>query len=96
MLAADYPAAGHVRQFALHTATDREIWDFAANNGWTIVSKDGDFHQLSLLYGAPPKVIWLRVGNITTSEIAARLRLHKSDIETFLQADEALLLLDGH
>lgn len=95
MLAADYPDARHVRQFAMNAATDREIWDFAAGNEWTIVSKDGDFHQLSLVYGTPPKVIWVRVGNMTTSEIAARLRQHKAVIEVFLQADEALLVLGG-
>ena len=96
MIADAYPQAAHVRDFAMSDATDRMIWDFAARNGWALISKDGDFHQMSLLHGAPPKVIWIRVGNMTTSEIAGRLRQLKADIEAFLQADEALLVLGGY
>ena len=32
-------------------------------NDFAIVTMDGDFHQLRLLNGSPPKVVWLRVGN---------------------------------
>jgi predicted nuclease of predicted toxin-antitoxin system len=38
------------------------------------VSKDTDFYQRSLLYGAPPKVIWLRAGNAPTKEIPTLLK----------------------
>ncbi len=37
---------------------DQKIWLYAADNGYTIVTKDDDFRALSLLRGAPPKVIW--------------------------------------
>jgi predicted nuclease of predicted toxin-antitoxin system len=33
--------------------------------------------------GAPPKVIWLRLGNCTTDEAARLLRRHSIDIEQF-------------
>lgn len=95
LLADIYPDAAHVREFALKDAMDRSIWDFAAVNGWAIISKDGDFHQFSLLFGAPPKIIWLRVGNRTTGELAQLLRSKRDDIKAFLQADEALLILGG-
>ena len=42
--------------------------------GYTVVSKDSDFGQLAFLYGQPPKVIWLRVGNQPTRPIAELLR----------------------
>jgi predicted nuclease of predicted toxin-antitoxin system len=34
------------------------------------VSKDTDFHQRSFLFGGPPKVVWIRLGNCSTEDIA--------------------------
>jgi len=42
----------HVRNLGLATAADSVIWTEAARTGYTIVSKDSDFHQRSLLFGA--------------------------------------------
>ena len=53
----------------LTRATDRQIWEFAGEHGYAIVSKDADFRQLAFMHGPPPKVIWLRVGNVSTTEI---------------------------
>ena len=59
-----------------------------------IVTKDDDFRQLSFLRGAPPKVVWLVVGNAGTERIAELLEDRRKVIETFAtNADEALLLL---
>jgi predicted nuclease of predicted toxin-antitoxin system len=59
-----------------------------------IVTKDSDFLELSLLYGAPPKVIWLRVGNAGTDAIAELLERNSARIESFAANDgEALLEL---
>ena len=71
LLAADFPGSAHVRDCGMKGADDADVWRYAAQNGFTIVSKDGDLHQMSLLYGAPPKVIWLRVGNCRTDEVLA-------------------------
>ena len=67
-------------------------------HGFTIVSKDGDFSGRSSLYGAPPKVIWLALGNCSTSEIERRLRGHRDEIETFAtEPDTTLLVIEpGH
>lgn len=46
----------------LDAATDRGIWEYAAEHELVVVSKDSDFRQLAFLYGPPPKVVWLRVG----------------------------------
>lgn len=54
-----YPDAAHVRDFSLERAEDDVVWNFAKSNGFTIVSKDTDFHHLSFARGAPPRVIWL-------------------------------------
>ncbi|MHA7838025.1 MAG: DUF5615 family PIN-like protein [bacterium] len=56
-LADVYPESAHVRSVGLTGARDHDIWDFASAEGFTIVSKDDDFRQLSILRGAPPKVM---------------------------------------
>jgi predicted nuclease of predicted toxin-antitoxin system len=57
-----FPNSEHVRNVNLHAAEDRMVWEYTRANGFAIVSKDEDFHQLSFLYGAPPKVVWVRLG----------------------------------
>jgi predicted nuclease of predicted toxin-antitoxin system len=61
-----------------------EIWQFAKQNGFTIVTFDADFFDLSILRGFPPKVVWLRTGNLTTSEIAELIILKSSNIISFI------------
>ena len=52
-----YPGSSHVRLIGLRDAGDDAIWDYARDHDFIIVSKDSDFHQRSLLFGFPPKVI---------------------------------------
>lgn len=94
MLAAEYPRSRHVTELSLDTATDREIWDYAGEHGFMIVSKDSDFGQLAFLLGPPPKAIWARAGNVSTLDIVGVLRQHRDAVENFAgTADEALLVL---
>lgn len=67
VLADEFPDSQHVVDLSLDTATDVEVWEFARQNGYTIASKDSDFRQLALLHGPPPKVVWIRTGNVTTA-----------------------------
>ncbi len=91
-----YPDSAHVATLGLGMATDREVWDFAGQQDYTIVSKDSDFRQLAFLYGPPPKVIWLRVGNANTSTVLGVLLSHREALDAFdTAADEALLVLPG-
>ena len=73
-LADVYPGSAHVRDLGLLGTEDRRIWDFAAENGFIVTSKDADFYQRSVVLGAPPKVIWLRIGNVPTTAVADLLR----------------------
>ena len=68
-------------------ATDTEIWEYAKANDLAIVSKDSDFQSRSLLYGYPPKFIWLRVGNCPVKAIEELLRKNSAAIHTFAQDD---------
>ena len=68
------------------------VWAFAAAGGYAVASKDSDFEQRALLYGHPPKVVWLRVGNCTTAAVAALLRLRLQDLLAF-EGDPAASIL---
>lgn len=79
-----FPWSFHVRDLGLASAGDPLVWTEAAARGLTIVSKDEDFHHLSFLRGAPPKVIGIRLGNCTTQMIEQLLRSRHSSILAFL------------
>lgn len=69
-----FPGSMHVRQAELQAADDEDVWAYAVDHGFAIVSKDSDFHQRNFLFGQPPKVVWVRRGNCSTSEIEIILR----------------------
>lgn len=93
-LTVEYPESRHVTDIDLDTATDAEIWSWAGEHGFMIVSKDSDFRQLAFLHGPPPKAIWLRMGNASTLDIFNVLRDHLETVEHFgATEDEALLVL---
>ena len=56
------------------------VWTYAKDHEFTIVSKDSDFRQMSFTFGHPPKVIWIRRGNCSTSEIESILRDRHDDM----------------
>jgi len=87
-----YPHSTHVRDVGLLGAEDKRIWTYAIQQGFILVSKDTDFYQRSLLYGAPPKVIWLRVGNAPTSRIITLLRERHVMVRHFTEDSEASFL----
>lgn len=86
-------AATHVAHHGLLTHDDEDVWAFAAANGYAIVSKDSDFYFRSLARGHPPKVIWLRIGNAGTTEIAALMLRETAHIARFLSDESASILV---
>jgi predicted nuclease of predicted toxin-antitoxin system len=91
-LADVYPGSAHVGDVGLLGASDLAIWQYAGENGFVLVSKDEDFHRLSVFLGPPPKVIWLRLGNCSTEDVIRLLRDKRSDIDAFLRHEEAAFL----
>ncbi|KAM3102276.1 DUF5615 family PIN-like protein [Phormidesmis sp. 146-20] len=69
-----FPNSLHVRDVGMKATIDPIVWDYAKDNNLMIVSKDADMHDLSLVFGNPPKVIWLRLGNCSTSQVESLLR----------------------
>jgi predicted nuclease of predicted toxin-antitoxin system len=79
-----FPGCGQVRELKLEDKSDREIWDFAKKEQYTIVTFDADFYDLVTLYGHPPKVVWLRLGNTNTNNLITALQNHSEIIKAFV------------
>ena len=89
-----YSSSDHVKTLALTNTDDSIIWEYAKANNFVIVSKDYDFYQRSLLYGHPPKFIYLKVGNCPTSKIVQILRDNFDTIIQFRDREsESILVL---
>ncbi len=92
LLADIFPDSVHVREVVLKAADDSVVWEYAKNNNLMIVSKDSDMHQRSFVFGYPPKVVWVRLGNCSTSDVERLLRRHFVAIELFYKDDYASFL----
>ncbi len=94
-LADIFPESSHVQFHGLAEKTDTEIWEFAKANGFCIVTQDADFAERSRLYGSPPKIIWLRCGNLLTNEVEALMRSAVEAIQSLLE-NSRLCCLELH
>lgn len=87
-----FPGSTHVRDIGFKSANDPTIWDHGKINDLVIVSKDVDMHDLSLVQGNPPKVIWIRLGNCSTRQVEQLIRREFESIKNFI-ADHSVSLL---
>jgi predicted nuclease of predicted toxin-antitoxin system len=53
----------HVHDFAAEAFPDAQLWDRALAMNAIIVTKDEDFAVRSVRTGAPPPIVWVRLGN---------------------------------
>ncbi len=90
-----FPGSAHVRTADLGGSADFSVWEYAAAGGFLLVSKDEDFHRLSVLRGFPPKLIWIRLGNCSTSEIELLLRKRFEQVVAFAAHEEAAFIALG-
>jgi predicted nuclease of predicted toxin-antitoxin system len=74
------------------SALDIEIWQYARDNDYMIVTKDADFSEFGLIKGFPPKIIWIRRGNCSTQEIETILRENYSAISNLSEDDDLGIL----
>ncbi|MGA2600778.1 MAG: DUF5615 family PIN-like protein [Bryobacteraceae bacterium] len=52
-----FPGLTHVRDVGLKQADDQQIWDWARDNDFAIVTTGADFVALAQRHGWPPKVV---------------------------------------
>ena len=79
-----FPVSKQVRDLGLENSKDSFLWNYAKENDYCIVTFDGDFYDMGIIKGSPPKVIWLRIGNTSTQIIEKVLRDNFELIKTFL------------
>lgn len=80
----DYLDSTQISLLNMEHSIDKGIWDYAKVQGYVIVTKDADFFDMSLLYGQPPKIIWLKIGNQTKAGTIQALLGKKIEIEQVL------------
>jgi predicted nuclease of predicted toxin-antitoxin system len=71
------------------------ISPFGASPGTTVSplsQKDSDFHEFSLLYGNPPKVIWLKCGNKPKWYVLGLLLNNQEKIKAFFDDEQTSCL----
>jgi predicted nuclease of predicted toxin-antitoxin system len=51
-----FPNSRHVESEGLTQVSDQQIWEYAKNNEFTIVTADGDFHELVTTFGRRQKL----------------------------------------
>jgi predicted nuclease of predicted toxin-antitoxin system len=83
-----FPEARHLSDLNLNGHADLDIWNYAKNNTYYILTFDSDFIDISVLNGFPPKIIWLRVGNSSTESIVLLIKSNYLIIKEFLLSTE--------
>jgi len=83
-LQAAFPGSTQIALLGLETASDSEIWQYAKDNGYVIVSRDSDFQERSLVAGHPPQIIWLKIPNRSKTVVLNILLEHQAEIEQAL------------
>ena len=88
-----FPGSRAARDCGLRGASDLDVWEYALEHGFVIVSKDSDFSERSARFGSPPKVIWLRIGNCTTARVDFVLRNTAQRVHAFGASEDSCLVL---
>lgn len=91
-LADVFPGSTQTRLLDFSRANDPEIWFYARTNDFVIVTKDNDFAELAVLRGAPPKVVWLRIGNCRSAAVERLLRSHANLISELVEDSDRVVL----
>jgi len=81
----ELPESTQVTMVGLEQADDRTVWRYTKEHGYTIVTRDADFEELSAIHGALPQVIWIRTSNQGKALVLKLLLQHRSVLEETLQ-----------
>lgn len=87
-----FPGSEQVKRLGLDTVDDKAIWQYARDHDFVVVTQDSDFHEMAMLYGAPPKIIWLKCGNRPRWYVEGLLVKHQARIEAFGQDTESAVM----
>ena len=82
-----YPDSTQVTLLDMEQVDDKTLRQYAIDHGFIITTKDADFYEMNLLYGPPPQVIWLKMGNQSKAATIKTLQIHAEAIEHALLKD---------
>ena len=89
-----FPDSVHVSQVGLTSGTtDRQIWDYAKQHGFAIITADTDFVTMANTNGPPPKVILLENCDYPTSTAVRIISANASLLSQFELDSHPLLIL---
>ena len=80
-LASEFPESAQVSFLQLDKASDVQIWEYAREHDFAIVTLDADFHEYSMLNGGPPLIVWLKCGNQPRNVILDKLLSNSKAIQ---------------
>lgn len=83
-----YSGSTQVTWLGLEQASDEVIRQYAIDNDFIIVTKDADFYEMNLIYGQPPKIVWLKMGNLSKAETIKVLQENRESIKQVLLMDD--------
>ncbi len=82
-----YPGSTQVALIGLEHVNDSVIRQYAIDNNYVIATQDADFYEMDLIYGQPPKIIWLKMGNHSKTTTIKILLENQQAIEQALIID---------
>lgn len=91
-LSKDFPGTNQVKSLGPENSSDKEIWEFARDNDAAILTFDADFYDYSVVWGHPPKIVWLRTGNMTSAQIQKMLIKHRVRLKDFADEEQIACL----
>ena len=86
------PNSIHVSSIRKNRFSCLDIWLYAKDNDYIIVTYDEDFYEWQSLRDYPPKIIWFRFGNSNTEIIADKLINNIEQIKKFYKNKDIGLL----
>ena len=88
-----FPGSSHVIPLRMDRSRDLQLWRYAKEQGYALLTRDDDFHQLSMLHGAPPKVVFLANAEGDAADLARFVAEQLDTIARFMEDPESSLLL---
>lgn len=88
LISTQFKNCHHIKEFDLINKNDSEIFEYAKKNNFdAIITSDEDFYNIVQISKPPPKIIWLRTGNVSTKYLSDVLLKNFVEIELFIKND---------
>jgi predicted nuclease of predicted toxin-antitoxin system len=90
-----FPDSIHISSIRPKISSDRLIFEYAKKHAYTIVTFDEDFQEIQSILGFPPKIVWLRMGNTSTTNVLQTLQRYFQEIKS-MENDTDIGILEIH